>query len=122
MGESRLDFLLGGSGGRQMALEVKSVTLVEGGVGLFPDAVTARGARHVKELARIAQDPGWCASVLFVLQRSDAYQITAAQRIDPVFADALLNAKRVGVRILGRRCVVWKERVELGEAVPVTVA
>ena len=65
--KSRLDFLLKGVGGLQLALEVKSVTLVEDGVGLFPDAVTERGARHVRELCKLALRSGWEAAILFVL-------------------------------------------------------
>ena len=121
MGRSRLDFLLSGPGGRQMALEVKSVTLVEEGVGLFPDAVTKRGARHVRELAEIAMRPGWEACVLFVLQRSDAQEVRAARSIDPKFAEALSEAKAAGVRILGRKCEVFPDRVELSDRVPVRV-
>jgi sugar fermentation stimulation protein A len=121
MGRSRFDFLLKHGDGRQMALEVKSVTLVEDEVGLFPDAVTARGARHVKELAEIAARPGWEAGVLFVLQRSDAREVRAARSIDPAFAEALSEAKKAGVRILGRRCRVYSNRVELGSGVPAYV-
>jgi sugar fermentation stimulation protein A len=121
MGRSRLDFLLSGEGGRKLALEVKSVTLVEDGVALFPDAVTARGARHVRELAEIAARPGWEAAVLFVLQRSDASEIRAARSIDPGFAHALEEAEQAGVRILGRRCHVHTDRVELGAPVPAGV-
>jgi len=50
-GRSRFDFLLARGSHQRMLLEVKSVTLVENGRALFPDAVTARGARHVRELA-----------------------------------------------------------------------
>ena len=121
MGRSRLDFLLSGAGGVQMAVEVKSVTLVEDGIGLFPDAVTARGARHVRELTEIAGRKDWEAAVLFVLQRPDASQIRAARSIDPRFADALADAKRAGVRVLGRRCRVFPDRVELGGSVPADV-
>jgi len=121
MGRSRLDFLLSKPVGRQMALEVKSVTLVQGGTGVFPDAVTERGARHVKDLAAIAERPGWEAAVLFVLQRSDAAAIRPAWSIDPAFAEALSEAKEAGVRILGRRGLVFRDRLELGEAVPVDV-
>jgi len=122
IGRSRLDFLLAASGGRQMAVEVKSVTLVEDGLGLFPDAATDRGARHVRELAEIAGRPGWEGAVLFVLQRSDAREIRAARSIDPRFAETLQGAKLAGVRVLGRKCRVFPDRVELGEAVPVVVS
>jgi sugar fermentation stimulation protein A len=121
MGRSRLDFLLSGADGRQMAVEVKSVTLVEHGVGLFPDAVTERGARHVRELAEIAGRSDWEAAVLFVMQRPDASEIRAARHTDSRFADALVEAKQAGVRVLGRRCRVFSDRVELGETVPVDV-
>ena len=119
MGASRLDFLLAGGRGRKLALEVKSVTLVEDGLALFPDAVTERGARHVRELAEIARRPGWEAAVLFVLQRSDAREIRAARSIDPHFASTLEEAKAARVRILGRRCRVSLDRVVLGPPVPV---
>ncbi len=121
MGRSRLDFLLSGADGAQMALEVKSVTLVEEGMGLFPDAVTERGARHVRELGELAAREDWEAAVLFVLQRPDASRIRAARSIDPRFAVALAEAKAAGVRVLGRRCKVFLDRVDLGGSVPVDV-
>ena len=117
---SRFDFLLEGPEGDELYLEVKSVTLVEGGVGLFPDAVTARGARHVRELTGIVREGGH-AAVLFVLQRPDAREIRAARRIDPDFARALGEAEEAGVRILGRRCEVTRSAVTLGEPVPAGV-
>lgn len=119
VGRSRLDFLLARPDGRQLALEVKSVTLVENGVALFPDAVTARGVRHLNELSRLARKVGWEAAVLFVLQRPDADRIEAARALDPAFADALTDARRAGVRVLGRRCEVTLERVTLGDPLPV---
>jgi sugar fermentation stimulation protein A len=102
----------------KLALEVKSVTLVEHGVARFPDAVTARGARHVRALMELAREPGWEAAILFVLQRADAHRIEAARSIDPTFAEALAEARDAGVRILGRRCRVTPEAVTLGEIVP----
>jgi sugar fermentation stimulation protein A len=118
LGRSRFDFLLNGQDETQLVLEVKSVTLVQEGVGLFPDAVTERGARHVRELAELAAKPGWNAAVLFVLQRSGANGIRAAREIDPRFAEALTGAAKAGVRVLGRRCRVFTDRVELGRSVP----
>jgi sugar fermentation stimulation protein A len=122
LGRSRIDFLLARDA-RRLALEVKSVTLVEDGVARFPDAVTARGARHVRELTEIAGtvDPEgrtWEAAILFVLQRPDARRIEAARSIDPDFADALAAAKEAGVRVLGRRCRVTPRRLELAGPVP----
>ena len=118
MGRSRFDFMLSRGESEKMVLEVKSVTLVRDGVALFPDAVTERGARHVRELAEIAARPGWVAAVLFVLQRPDAGEIRAARSIDPKFSEALSEAGRAGVKILGRRCRVLEDRVELGRSVP----
>lgn len=117
LGASRIDFVLR-RGSERLALEVKSVTLVEDGAGLFPDAVTARGARHVRELIRIAAEPGWQAAILFVLQRADGRSIRAAEHIDPEFARVLGEAREAGVRILGRRCDVSLHRLTLGAAVP----
>lgn len=112
-GSSRLDFLLHDAGGRSLYVEAKSVTLVQNGVALFPDAVTARGARHLGELVR-AREEGHEAAVLFVLQRSDADRIVAARAIDPDFAEALARAERAGVRVLGRRCSVGWDGIRLG--------
>ena len=118
LGGSRIDFLLEHED-RRLALEVKSVTLVEDHVALFPDAVTARGARHVRELADVAQRPEWDAAVLFVVQRSDAVRVEAARSIDPTFADALTEARTAGVEVLARRCRVTLDRLELGDPLPV---
>lgn len=115
-GASRLDFLLQDGDGRKMYVEAKSVTLVQDGVALFPDAVTARGARHLEELVK-ARREGHEAAVLFVLQRADARRIVAARSIDPDFADALGRARDAGVRILGRRCSVSWDGIRLGAGV-----
>lgn len=117
IGDSRLDFLLERDGAR-MALEVKSVTLERRGVGLFPDAVTERGTRHLRELAGLSGREGWSAAVLFVAQRDDVRAVTAAPDIDPAFAGALAEARTAGVRVLARRCVVRPDGVALGGALP----
>lgn len=119
-GRSRFDFLLEGGDRERMLLEVKSVTLVEDGHALFPDAVTARGARHVRELAE-ARSAGLEAAVLFVVQRRDAASVTAARRIDPDFADALARAHEAGVRLIGYRCRVTRREARLTESIPVYV-
>lgn len=112
IGESRFDFLLA-RGRRCLPLEVKSVTLVEDGTALFPDAKTERGARHVRELA------GLGGVVLFVVQRSDARRVHAAPHIDPDFARALAEARRAGVLVFARRCRISTERIILGPPIDV---
>lgn len=117
-GNSRFDFLLARPDGRRLVLEVKSVGLVEDGVALFPDAPTARGVRHLRELLEFAARDGWEAAVLFVVQRNDAHGVRAAAHIDPEFAAALDGAARAGVQILARRCEVALDGVALGPAIP----
>jgi sugar fermentation stimulation protein A len=119
MGHARWDFLLAAAGGQQLALEVKSVTLVEGGTGLFPDAITVRGTRHVCELAELAGRQGWQAAILFVAQREDVDLIRAAPEIDPNFAAALAEARVAGVRVLGRKCRLNLQKAVLAEPVAV---
>lgn len=117
IGKSRIDFLLRRNS-KRLALEVKSVTLVEEETAMFPDAVTARGARHVLELADIAAQKGWSTALLFVVQREDAHRVLAAPHIDPTFAEALQTAKQSGVKVLGVRCKVTPHKVSLDSFIP----
>ncbi|HUS69898.1 MAG TPA: DNA/RNA nuclease SfsA [Anaerolineae bacterium] len=88
-GESRLDFLLeADSGGEPCVVEVKSVTLVRDGVGHFPDVVTQRGSRHLRELRRACQE-GRRAAVVFVVQRDDARAFGPHDDSDPRFGELL---------------------------------
>ena len=119
MGRHRFDFLLADDQNRRQIVEVKSVTLVAGKVGLFPDAVTARGRRHLESLGGLVVEGTTKASVLFVAQRHDVEVIRAADEIDPAFSQALAEARRVGVRVLARRCQVGLSGLELGAAIPV---
>lgn len=114
-GHSRFDFQAG-----EWLIEVKSVTLAGQGTGYFPDAVTERGQRHVRELAQRARRGG-LAAVVFVAQRADVLRIAPAAHIDPAFARALWEAHRAGVALLacslhitprGARAA-WRVPVEL---------
>lgn len=97
-GASRFDFLLTSGGGERILVEVKSVSLVESGVALFPDAPTRRGTRHVLELAARARKGGR-GLLLFVIQRGDVSLMRAHARTDPGFAEALAEARRSGVAV-----------------------
>jgi len=118
VGRHRFDFLLQ-RGPERMLLEVKSVTLVENSVGLFPDAVTLRGRRHLDSLAELTQSGEYQGAVLFVAQRSDAAYITAASHIDPRFAAAFTAARRAGVQYYGLSCRVSVDRIALEKTLPV---
>lgn len=118
-GHSRWDFLLTNAAGQKLFLEVKSVTLVVDRVGLFPDAVTVRGAKHVRELAEIACGKDTKAAVLFLAQREDVDLIRPATAIDPQFAAELVRAAQAGVQTMGRKCWVSTAEITLGEQVPI---
>lgn len=108
----RFDLALGG-----WLIECKCVTLVRGGVALFPDAPTARGRRHVEELAAI----GGRAAVVFVAQRGDAECLAPNRETDPAFAAALEAAARRGVLVLAGGCRVSLEGIALATVLPVLV-
>ncbi|MBI4737103.1 MAG: DNA/RNA nuclease SfsA [candidate division NC10 bacterium] len=117
MGEGRADFLLA-NGRRRCLLEVKSVTLVEEGVALFPDAPTIRGRTHVEHLIA-ARRSGLGAAILFVIQRSDVRAFAPNQDADPEFTQALRRASRAGVCVCAMRCRVEPKGVRLDRPVPV---
>ncbi len=119
-GDSRLDFLLTGSDGGRLWVETKSVTLVEEGVALFPDAPTARGARHLRELTAAVQT-GDRAAVVFVVQRPDATAFATHFAADPTFGATLLQASAAGVRVSAFRCDVNSEGVEINGEIPVSL-
>jgi sugar fermentation stimulation protein A len=120
-GASRLDLLLDGSAAESRCwIEVKSVTLVEGGVALFPDAPTARGRRHVAELIDIV-GAGERAAVVFVAQRDDPERFTPHPSADPAFAAALREAREAGVDIVAYSCDVTLQGIEIAHSIPVTV-
>ena len=77
-------------------IEVKSVTLADGRVGAFPDAVTARGRRHLERLAAMRDAR---RVLLFFVGRGDVDSVRPAHEIDPAYADALRAAVQAGVEV-----------------------
>lgn len=116
-GDSRFDFYLERAG-KGMYLEVKGVTLEDGGVCRFPDAPTERGARHLRELIR-AKEQGYDAAVLFVIQMSPVKWIEPNDETDPDFGKALREAKAAGVEVLAVDCRITEDSMEIGEFVEV---
>lgn len=117
--DSRLDFLLSGGSG-PLLLEVKSCTLVEDGVGLFPDAPTDRGRRHLRALMR-ARKAGR-AAVFFLIQRGDAGVFQPNGRTDPRFAETLREAAAGGVEVYAYNVNVSLRGVTIHRRVPVRLS
>ena len=116
-GESRFDLLLENEGERRY-VEVKSCTLVENGVGLFPDSPTTRGAKHLKTLAE-AVAAGHSASVIFVAQRPDANAFATNDEADPDLAAAFQEAVASGVEAYAYNCRVTHREVVLDRQLPI---
>lgn len=97
---SRVDFVLGDPAGPPSGLtfvEVKNTTMERDGVALFPDAVTDRGAKHMRELAAMARR-GHDAAVLFFVNRADCHAFAVARDVDPAYGRAFDRAVRAGVQ------------------------
>ena len=123
VGASRLDFRLTGSASdaRDCYVEVKSVTLsrpATPGLAEFPDAVTTRGAKHLGELASLAEN-GQRAVMLFVVQRTDCTRFAPAEDIDPNYASCLNEAVKAGVELLCYDCQIDGNGINIDRPLPV---
>lgn len=116
--QGRLDFLLQGPGRPPFWVEAKSVTLVRDGVALFPDAPTPRGARHLRELARLKGE-GQEAAAIFVIQREDARVWRPNAAMDPDLALAAGEAAQAGVHLLAVTMRVEWDGLRFGRRVSV---
>lgn len=117
---SRVDMLLQDHGRMpECYLEVKNITAaVSGGVALFPDAVSARGTRHLRELMRVV-DSGARAALCFCVQRGDVGEVRPADEIDPEYGRALRQAIAGGVEVLAYRARVSPREIRLESRLPV---
>lgn len=117
---SRADLLLQGAQGK-VFVEVKSVTLCRpGGVGAFPDAVSERARKHVRELQGAIQ-PGTAAVLFFCVFHTGIQSVCAAGDIDPRYRDALAEAMAAGVQVLAWRADVSTAGIELSRELPFTL-
>jgi sugar fermentation stimulation protein A len=96
---SRIDVLARDGDGRQVYIEVKNTTLRAGTLACFPDAVTSRGAKHLRELRGMVRE-GHRAAIAFFIQRGDVAGFDAAREIDPGYAEELARAAGDGVAVL----------------------
>ena len=118
---SRVDLLLepgSASNKPRCYVEVKNVTLVEDGVGLFPDAVTKRGTKHLRELMGIVEQ-GDRAVIFFCVQRSDCEEVRPADSVDKVYGETLREAMSIGVEALAYSFNVSPMEISVSGKLPV---
>ena len=98
---------------------MKNVTAaVEQGIALFPDAVSARGAKHLRELMRLTAD-GRRAVLVYCVQRGDVSEVRPADAIDPLYGQTLRAAMAAGVEVLAYRANVSREAISLCQQIEV---
>jgi len=114
---SRVDLLLSAPGRPICYLEIKNVHLRRGDLAEFPDCVTARGARHMAELAQMVRD-GHRAIVLFVVQRGDCRAFRVAGDLDAAYNRAFETARQAGVEALCYACDVSETGIEIAGSLP----
>lgn len=129
---SRIDLLLTGPSKPDCYLEIKTVTLLESGVnektgeefqpgaGYFPDAVSTRGQKHLRELISMVEQ-GHRAVLFFLVQHSGIKTVSPAAHIDPKYAELLHNATQKGVEIYAYNTHISPAEIKLHQAVPVII-
>lgn len=116
---SRVDFLLEDPTRSPCYVEVKNVHLMrQTGVAEFPDSVTARGAKHLGELAEMV-GTGARAVMLFVIQIGSARSFRLARDIDPAYGRAFDKARASGVEALAWTCDLTRQEIRLARSVPI---
>lgn len=116
--KSRVDLLLSGERG-SVYVEVKCVTLCrEGGVGLFPDAVSDRALRHLLDMQAVAQHNDTRAVLFFCVFHNGVRQVSAAGDIDPRYRDMLAEVMAQGVEVLAWQADVAYDAITLRRQLP----
>ncbi|MDY6915678.1 MAG: DNA/RNA nuclease SfsA [Candidatus Cloacimonadota bacterium] len=116
---SRIDILLEKID-KKCFVEIKSVTLVENGNYLFPDAVTKRGQKHLLELISMKRQ-GHRAIIFFLIQRNDGCIFAPATNIDPDYSKLLKKAYQEGVEILPYQAEVTPQKIGIEKKVEITL-
>lgn len=122
---SRIDLLLSSPDMPDCYVEIKSVTLLESpvkdGVGHFPDAVSARATKHLKELMQVSAS-GKRAVICFCVQHSGIREVRPAASIDAVYADTLAEALDSGVEAIALKTRISRHGINVVKQIPVKLA
>ncbi|MCK9312725.1 MAG: DNA/RNA nuclease SfsA [Methanocorpusculum sp.] len=116
-GNSRLDFYIEDKG-RKAFIEVKGVTLEDGGVAAFPDAPTERGIKHINHLIDVIKE-GYEAYLVFVIQFKPVKYFISNDVMHREFGQALREAVAAGVHVLAYDCMVTQDSLQLDQTVQV---
>ncbi|MCV6594850.1 MAG: DNA/RNA nuclease SfsA [Silicimonas sp.] len=118
---SRIDFLLTETGLSDAYVEVKNVHLRRAGdLAEFPDCVTARGAKHLGELAAMVAE-GHRAVMLYLVQRDDCARFDLARDLDPAYGGAFDRARAAGVEVIVMGTEISRDGVTIGSQFPCTI-
>ena len=118
---SRIDLLLEAPDRPKCYVEVKNVHLCrEPDLAEFPDSVTARGTKHLKELGD-AVEAGNRAVMFYLVQRDDCRRFTVAGDIDPAYAEGLVQARARGVEAICYSCAMTPEEIRVGAALEIVL-
>ncbi|MCL6271763.1 DNA/RNA nuclease SfsA [Sansalvadorimonas sp. 2012CJ34-2] len=118
---SRIDLLLTAENRQDCYIEVKSVTLATGdGYGEFPDAVTERGRKHLRELVSMVKE-GHRAVLLFCVQHTGIETVSPAESIDPAYGKALREAIEEGVEVLVWGSTITPEEIVLNRELTLSI-
>lgn len=119
---SRIDLLLEGEGRPACYVEIKNVTALDAdGTAFFPDAVSTRGSKHLRELMQVVAQ-GQRGVLFYCVQRGDACAVRPAQEIDPHYVETLRLAIAAGVEVLAYRATVTPRTVVLSTVLPFTLS
>ena len=119
---SRIDLLLQGHADRpDCYVEVKNVTLARDDAAWFPDAVSTRGSKHLRELTAVVRGGGR-ACLCFCVQRADVQEMRPADDIDAVYGDTLRQAMAAGVEVIAYCADISPRAIHLTTPVPVVCA
>lgn len=117
---SRIDLLLEGGDGPPCYVEAKNVTLIrQPGLAEFPDCATARGTKHLAELAEMVR-AGHRAVMLYVIQCASPERFSLTPDLDPVYFEAFREARKAGVEAMAFTCHVKLDSISFQAQVPVT--
>ncbi len=109
---SRIDLLLQDGTKPDCYVEVKNVHLRRGTRVEFPDAVTERGAKHLREMAEMVAQ-GYRAAMVYVVQRDDCDRFSLAKDIDPVYATTAAHVFATGVEAYAYACNMQDDGIRL---------